>query len=198
MMKNVLTKKQEKVFRFIYERIKNQGSSPTIREIAGRFGFKSTGTVRDYIRSLQGKGFLRHTPNIARGLEIINANLFAIPILGRVRAGAPHPAHEDVEGYMDFKEFSVSDDIFALRVKGDSMKDAGILEGDLVLVKKNPIAHDRDIVVAVIDNEVTIKYFYKEKERIKLEPANKDYKTIYANKDCAIIGKVISSVRKYV
>lgn len=193
----MLTKKQERVFKFILGRIKTQGSSPTIREIAEHFGFKSTGTVRDYINSLIKKGLLKHTPRIARGLEVIGMHLFKIPIFGRIRAGMPHPPYEDIEGYIDFKEFSISDEIFALRVKGDSMRDAGILDGDLALVRKQPIARDGDIVVALIDNEATIKRFYRERDRIKLEPANKNYKNIYADKDFRIIGKVISTIRKY-
>lgn len=193
----MLTKKQERVLKFILDKIKIQGSSPTIREIGRHFGFKSTGTVRDYINSLAKKGLLKHTPRIARGIEVIGTHLFKVPILGRIRAGAPYPAYEDIEGYVDFKEFSVSDEIFALRVKGDSMEGAGILEGDLALVRRQPVARDGDIVVALIDNEATIKRFYREKNRIRLEPANKDYKNIYVDKDFRIIGKVISVIRKY-
>lgn len=197
---NTLTEKQARILKFISNRIKIQGSPPTIREIAIFFGFKSTGTVRDYIRVLSKKGFLRHNPRVARGLEIARSqfHIFKIPILGRVMAGAPHPAYEDIEGYIDFKEFSVSDDIFALRVKGDSMSGAGILEGDLALVKKQLIADEGDIVVALIDDEATIKYFYREKDRVRLEPANKNYKSIYADRDFSIIGKVISTIRRYV
>ncbi|MBM3253332.1 MAG: transcriptional repressor LexA [Candidatus Omnitrophica bacterium] len=193
----MLTRKQERVFRFISDRIRTQGTSPTIREIATHFGFKSTGTVRDYINCLTKKGLLKHIPRIARGIEVRDAHLFKVPIVGRIRAGEPHTAHQDIEGYVDFKEFSIRGEIFALRVKGDSMKDLGILEGDLALVKKQPIATDGDIVVALIDNEATLKRFYKEKDRIRLEPANRNYKSIYVDRDFRIIGKVISIVRKY-
>jgi len=193
----MLTKKQEKVLRFIETRVRTHGSSPTIREIANHFKFSSTGTVRDYIKVLLKKGLLSYTPKVARGIEVVGNRLFKIPILGRIRAGMPHPTHEDIEGHIDFKEFSISNEIFALRVKGDSMVDAGIFEGDLALIKKTPLADNGNIVVALIEDEATIKRFYREKDRVRLEPANKDYSPIYASRDFRIIGKVISLIRKY-
>ncbi len=200
MNKNVpLTEKQKDVFKFIYKKIKNTRIPPTVREIAAHFGFSSTGTVRDYLRALVDKGYIRISANKSRAIEIIKGNLFQIPILGRVQAGLPTLAVEEIEGYLDLDSLVFSDDdTFALRVKGDSMNGAGIFPDDLVLVRKQPVAQTGEVVVALIQDEATIKYLKKRGRNYYLEPANPQYQPIPVNEDVMLIGKVISVIRKLI
>ncbi|MBM3252616.1 MAG: transcriptional repressor LexA [Candidatus Omnitrophica bacterium] len=197
-----LTAKQRMVLLFIQDKVKKEGIPPTIREIGRNFGFRSTGTVRDYLNNLKKKGYLKIAPRKSRAIELIRRAGFRIPILGNVMAGAPNLAFEEVEGYLDLDDFSSrhDNDIFALNIKGDSLIEAGIFEGDLAIVKKQSTAQDGDLIVALIENEATVKRFRhkaKNKEHeIWLEPANKNYLPIY--QEFSLIGKVIGVLRKYV
>lgn len=197
-----LSSKQRKVLLFIQDKIREEGIPPTIREIAASFGFSSTGTVRDYLNILKKKGYLKISPKKSRCIELIRRAGFRIPILGHVMAGPPDLAFEEVEGYLDLDDFSsrYDKDIFALRIKGDSMIDAGMFEGDLAIVRKQSAAQDGDFIVALIENEATVKRFrHKTRGRdhsIWLEPANRNYSPIH--KEFSLIGKVIGVLRKYV
>ncbi|MFH1655506.1 MAG: transcriptional repressor LexA [Candidatus Omnitrophota bacterium] len=197
-----LTAKQRKVLLFIQNKIKEEGIPPTIREIAGHFGFSSTGTVRDYLNNLKKKGYLRITPKKSRAIELIRRAGFRIPILGQVMAGPPDLAFEEVDEYLDLDDFSSrrEKDIFALRIKGDSLIDAGIFEGDVAIVRKQPAAQDGDFIVALIEDEATVKRFrhktQRREHRIWLEPANKNYPPIH--REFSLIGKVIGVLRRYV
>ena len=198
-MKEQLTEKQKQVFQFIARKIWREKSSPTIREIAQNFKFSSTGTVRDYLQALQKKGYVRLAKNKSRAIELIKEELLQIPVVAQVYAGGPILTYEDIEGYLDLERLTLQDEqIFALRVKGNSMIEAGILPEDLVLVRRQLVCQNGDIVVAFLDGETTIKYFNRSKDKIYLRPANKDYKPILVKTNLFIIGKVISVVRKYV
>lgn len=198
-MQNIeLTNKQKKVLDFIGQR----DIPPTIREIAKHMGFSSTGTVRDYLLALEKKGYIRQAKNrLSRSIEILKYNLNKIPILASIPAGSPNLAYEDIEGYIELDnlfKYNITDkDIFALKVKGDSMIEAGINENDIAIIKKTQTAENNDIVAALFENnEATLKIFIKNKnEQPFLKAANKNYKPIH--KDFNIVGKLVGIIRKY-
>lgn len=193
-----LTQKQKQVLKFIYDSIKQNQLPPTIREIASQFGFSSTGTVRDYLKALVQKGYIKVSSHKSRAIELIQEKLFSIPILGRVQAGLPTLAVEEIEGYLDLNSLVFSDEsTFALRVKGDSMIGAGILPNDLVLVKRQSIAQVGETIVAVMGEEATVKRLQKNGRDYILEAANPKYKPIKVTENVSIIGKVISVVRRF-
>ena len=193
-----LTNKQQEVLMYVRKMIR-EGLPPTIREIAAEFGFSSTGTVRDYLRALCKKGYIMLEEKKSRAIELTEKAMLMIPILGHVPAGVPVLAIENVEDYFNVdKLFAQKDELFFLRVQGDSMIDAGIMPEDLVLVKKQPCAQDRDIVVCRVDGEVTVKILRNRENKFFLEPANKNYSIISLNERSQIIGKVITAIRKYV
>lgn len=195
-----LTPKQRKVFDFIHERIE-KNIPPTIREIAGQMGFASTGTVRDYLKALEKKGYIKQRRNkLARSIEILKYNLTRIPILARIAAGEPNPAYQDIEGYVELNDLltrsTIQKDIFALKVKGDSMVEAGIMDGDIAIIKKQDTAHDGDIIAALLDNnEATLKRLRHKNNKAYLEAANKDYRPI--SKEFKVAGKLINILRRY-
>lgn len=192
-----LTQKQKNVLKFIYDSIKIHNLPPTIREIAEHFGFSSTGTVRDYLKALTDKGFIRVSPNKSRAIEVIRENLFNIPILGKVQAGLGTLAVEEIEGYLNLDSLVFSeDDTFALRVTGDSMIDAGIMENDLVLVRKQNVAQSGETVVALVEEQATVKYLERLANGFVLQPANPEYHPIEIDDRVSIIGKVISVIRR--
>lgn len=194
-----LTPKQQKVLSFIQQKIQ-KNLPPTIREIAKALNFSSTGTVRDYLTTLENKGYLKRTNLKSRGIELTNSNFGKIPIIGSIAAGKPNLAYEDIQGYIDPNDLFLGrlsyDDVFALKVKGDSMIEAGIMDSDIAVIKKKPNAENGDIIAALLDNnEVTLKKFINSTKGIYLEPANKNYQPIH--KDFTIIGKLITVIRKY-
>jgi repressor LexA len=192
-----LTEKQRNVLQFIFNKIKEDNLPPTIREIAQEFGFSSTGTVRDYLKALVDKGYIKVNEGKARAIELVK-EAFRIPVLGAVAAGSPTLAVEDIEGYVDLNDLFFSDaDIFALRVKGDSMIEAGIMPDDLVLVKRQQAAEIGDIVVALKGDEATVKRLVKDGKNFFLQPANSAYEPIPVNEDVSLIGKVMTSIRRY-
>jgi repressor LexA len=196
-MKTFLTEKQAKVLEFIKRKISLDKQPPTIREIAAHFKFSSTGTVRDYLESLQKKGFIKIHRLKARAIEL-KKELLQIPILGTVPAGKPALAQEYIEGYIDLHALMGYDNsTFALRVKGNSMEQKGIMEGDVVIVHKQQV-EEGDIVVALIQDEATVKVFKKHKDSYWLEPANTQYQPILCTEETKIIGKVIGVWRNYV
>ncbi|MDD5097000.1 MAG: transcriptional repressor LexA [Candidatus Omnitrophica bacterium] len=197
--KPYLTPKQEKVLNFIRKRI-GERLPPTIREIGEELGFKSTGTVRDYLKALMQKGLVRRMNNKSRAIELAERASFKIPIIGTIMAGAPNLAYEEIQGYVDADDLFLGrlgfDDVFALRVKGDSMIDAGILDGDVAVIKKRPHADNNDIVAALLDNnEVTLKRLRSRAGKFHLEAANVNYAPIF--EEFKVIGKLITVIRKY-
>ena len=196
--KSPLTSRQKEVLKFIYQQIKSTNLPPTIREIAAHFDFSSTGTVRDYLKALVEKGYLKITANKSRAIELVREALFQVPILGRVRAGLPSLAVEEIEGYLDLDSLVFSDEnTFALRVQGDSMINAGIFPDDLVLVRRQAMAQTGEVVVALMGEEATVKTLRKNGRQFFLEPANPKYQPIPINEDVSIVGKVVSVVRRF-
>ena len=202
-MKVSLTNKQNKVLEFIQHQIMDRGHSPTIREIGEKFGIQSTNGVRTHLNALIKKGYLKKEKFISRGLELtqsLTEGVGRIPLVGSVPAGLPIDAIENIEGEIALDlSFLPRGESFTLTVVGDSMKDAGILDGDLVLVKKQRVAQKRDIVVAIIDGEATIKRYFPSEKSIRLQPENKDFKPIIVNKrsgDFRIAGIVVGLLRR--
>lgn len=194
----MLTKKQQNVLLFIRKRVR-QGLPPTIREIAQEFRVSSTGTVRDYLRALRDKGYLILNRYKSRAIELTEKAMLNIPVIGHVAAGVPVLAVENIEDYFNVdKLFAQQDELFFLRVKGDSMIGAGLMPDDLVLVHKQPVAQDKDIVVCAIDGEATVKILRTKENTFYLEPANKNYSIIPLDERAQIVGKVITAVRRYV
>lgn len=197
--KPFLTPKQEKVLNFIRKKV-GERLPPTIREIGEELGFKSTGTVRDYLKALMQKGLVRRMNNKSRAIELTERASFKIPIIGTIMAGKPGLAYEEIQGYVDADDLYLGrlgfDDVFALRVKGDSMIDAGILEGDIAIIKKSPHAQNGDVVAALLDNnEVTLKRLRSKAGKFHLEAANANYPPIF--EEFKVIGKLITVIRKY-
>ena len=197
--KPILTPKQGKVLNFIRKRI-GERLPPTIREIGEELGFKSTGTVRDYLKALMQKGLVRRMNNKSRAIELTERASFKIPIIGTIMAGKPNLAYEEIQGYVDADDLFLGrlgfDDVFALRIKGDSMCDAGILDGDIAIIKKRPDASNNDIVAALLDNnEVTLKRLRSKSGKFHLEAANQNYPPIF--EEFKVIGKLITVIRKY-
>lgn len=198
MNKPRLTTKQKDVLKFIYRTIREHKLPPTIREIAREFGFSSTGTVRDYLKALVAKGYIRITANKSRAIELVSDALFSVPIMGRVQAGLPTLAVEEIEGYLNLDSLLFSDEsAFALRVRGDSMNGAGIMPDDLVLVRRQAVAQTGETVVALVEEEATVKYLQKQNGGYVLQAANPAYQPIPVDENVSIIGKVISVVRRY-
>jgi repressor LexA len=186
-MEHELTKKQNHMLQYIERHCEANGYPPTITEIGSYFRI-TIGTVQDHLEALRRKGYLKQHPNKARGLELVHKP-DQIPIYGRVIAGNPVLAEEHVEGMLDGVRHQ-SNTRFALRVHGDSMIDAGIHAGDIVIVKKQKTAENGDIVVALLEHETTIKRYRIKNNRHVLEPANPDYPVI-SGTEFEIIGKVI-------
>lgn len=192
-----LTESQKKVLDYITECVQ-AGRSPSVREICAATGFGSTSTVHMHIKTLQNRGFIEKDDKLNRTIRLANHEpSSAVPIMGRVTAGLPILAVEDIEGYIPVSE-SVrrGRELFALRIVGDSMINAGILDGDIVVVNKTETAENGEIVVALIDDEATVKRFYKENGHYRLQPENPDYDPIIVS-ECSILGKVIEVTRYY-
>ena len=202
-----LTKRQGQILEYFKTFYRRHGLPPTVRELGDRFGMASS-SMFDHLTALQKKGFIKRTSNKSRSLELtefmgykrIPPTTLEIPILGRVAAGRPLLAIENIEGTIAIdRNWVTSADVFALKVKGDSMIDAHIVDGDVVLVKKQTQANKGDIVVAIVEDEATVKTFYREKNRIRLQPENKVMKPIYIDPqspDFKILGKVSGVLRK--
>jgi repressor LexA len=193
----MLTESQQKVYDYLKSRAQN-GLPPTVREICAATGLKSTSSVHAHLKTLERKGYISRDAGLNRAIHLTGEqNVIQVPIVGRVAAGQPILAVEEVEGYLPYSlPHGSSDEYFALNVRGESMKDAGILNGDIVIVRKTPTAHDGEIVVALIEDEATVKRFYREKDRIRLQPENPDYSPIYT-RDVLILGKVVAVFRYY-
>jgi repressor LexA len=193
--KSDLTRKQTQVLKFIQQSIETH-IPPTIREIAKELGFSSTGTVRDYLKILQKKGYLKRANNKSRAIELLKNNPFKVPIIATIPAGGPDLAYEDVQGYIESRDLLPDKDTFALRVKGESMIEAGIMEGDIAIMRKQAVARNGEIVAALLENnEVTLKRLRHRNNQTYLEAANKNYPPIH--KDFTILGKLVTIVRRY-
>lgn len=201
-----LTEKQQEVFRFIQNYLAKQGIAPSVREIAEALG-KSAQAIQQHIESLRAKGYLQHQPSKSRAnippqpLIFTTEQINEVPILGRVQAGLPVLAEENLEGTLPMpREWAKDDLVFILRVKGDSMKEAHILPGDLAVVRQQANAENGEIVVARVHKaEATLKRFYRRSSKVILKAENPKYDPIEVAADEAeIIGKVIGVYRKFV
>ena len=186
----------DEVLRFIERFCDENGYAPSVREICKEMGFKSTATAYNYIDRLRANGMLQKTDNKKRAVSL-QRNLRTVPLLGTVTAGTPILATENYEGYyaLPADEFK-GDGIFMLRVQGDSMIGAGILDGDYVIAERTPTAENGEIVVGMIDDEATVKRFYRENGTLRLQPENPDYEPIISD-EITILGKVIAVIRYY-
>jgi len=198
-----LTGRQKEVLTFIAGYLKNHSYPPTIREIADHYSISVKGAY-DHITALRRKGFLKQADKRPRTMELTHAvndessTMMEIPILGSVAAGVPILAEENFDGnvLMHRSMLKKNRKYFALRVKGDSMSGAGILEGDTAIIEKQNVVKNGEIAVAVIDEAVTLKRFYKENTRVKLQAENPAYKPIYSQ-DVKILGRLSSILRSY-
>ncbi|MCM1132749.1 MAG: transcriptional repressor LexA [Ruminococcus flavefaciens] len=189
--------KEIKVFNFIRSKL-SSGISPSVREIMDAMEFKSTSTAHRYINALVAEGLIEKTDALNRSLRLPNSNSAAVPIMGTVTAGQPVTAFEDITGYISFEAPNYDpNELFALKIKGESMINAGILDGDIVIVQKDTYAENGDIVVAFINGEdATVKRFYKENGKYRLQPENDNMEPIILD-ECEVLGKVIGLKRYY-
>ncbi len=196
-MTEMLNDKELEVFNYIKGRL-NSGVSPSVREIMKAMGFKSTSTAHRYIEALVNEGLLEKTGNVMRSLRLPNSESASVPILGTVTAGQPITAIEDIIGYVGFEAPSCDpQDLFALKIKGKSMINAGILNGDIVIVERRCYAENGDIVVALVGgSDATVKTFYKEKGHFRLQPENDSMDPIIVD-EIEILGRVIGLKRYY-
>ena len=187
--------KEKMVFEFIKDRIE-EGYPPTVREICAEFGFKSTSTAHRYINNLTAKGLLEKGNNQNRAIRLTGGNGMKIPLVGTVTAGIPITAIEEITDYISFQPARhYSNPLFALKVRGESMINAAILDGDMVVIEQTPYAENGDIVCALVDNEsATIKTFYKEDGHYRLQPENDTMDPIIVD-EVSILGKVVGVVR---
>lgn len=198
-----LTKKQELIFNFIKDTITCSGFPPTVREIGEKFSITVKGAY-DHLKAIEKKGFIRCTQNKSRAIEILvdknmppASDMHSIPLLGRIAAGAPILAQENIEDFIKLPKSMVpGGELFALHVKGDSMIDRGINDGDIAIIKKQNTANNGEIVAALLDDEATLKIFKKTERKIHLIPANENYRPIIVD-NVAILGKLVSLIRQY-
>ena len=204
-MEDVLTLRQKKVLNFLKSYTLKKGFPPTLREIAFNFGLKGPRAPQKTLVILERKGFIRRVPGGSRAIEVRDimpdlGKTLSVPIIGRVRAGEPILAVENIEGFLNLdRNLASSGDVFLLRVQGDSMIEAHIEDGDFALVKSQSDAENGEIVVALIEDEATIKRIFKKRDLIRLEPANSTMEPIVVkkgDKKVSIVGKVIGVFRK--
>jgi repressor LexA len=209
----VLTARQQEIWNFLVEYVDGHGYPPTVREIGERVGLASPSTVHAHLANLERAGLLRRDPTKPRALELIGrekreagpvdepgeaADIARLPLLGEIAAGGPLLADQNIEGYLPMPSSAKGD--FLLRVKGESMIDAGILDGDLVIVQRTQDARNGEIVVALVGDdesadEATVKTFYRESDRIRLQPENSTMEPIYGN-HVQILGRVVGVFRE--
>jgi repressor LexA len=194
--------KQKRILDFIKDEIRAKGYPPSVREICDAVGLKSTSTVHGYLERLEKKGYIRRDPTKPRAIEILDdtsyisqKELVNVPVVGRVTAGQPILAVENIEDTFPLPvERLHNSDVFMLSIKGESMLGAGIFDGDYVIVKQQSTAKNGDIIVALIEDEATVKTFYKEADHFRLQPENPAMDPILT-KEVSILGKVIGVIR---
>lgn len=187
-----------KILSFIKDEIQTKGYPPSVREICQAVGFKSTSSVHGYLRDLEREGLLRRDATKPRAMELTdNPKGRIVPLVGRVTAGIPILAEENIEDEIVLPQEMVrGEDVFALRVEGTSMIEAGILNGDVVVVRRQANADNGDIVVAMIEDEATVKRIFYEEQRVRLQPENCTMDPIYAE-EVTVLGKVVALFREF-
>lgn len=203
-----LTQKQALVFEFIEDFCKKNNFPPTVREICNALMIPSTSTVYYYLQTLEKEGYIHKNDGKMRAIEIIyrqdednnipQKEISMIPIVGEIAAGSPILAQENITDYypLPLDTFRPQNETFVLKIKGESMVEAGIMDGDYVIVEKCNISHNGEIVAAMIEGEATVKRFFQEKDKVRLQPENSSMEPIYA-RNVEIIGKVIGLFRSF-
>ena len=202
MEEKPISKKQEEILNYIKNEILERGFPPAVREICQAVGLKSTSSVHSHLESLERNGYIRRDPTKPRAIEILDESfnmirreMVNVPIIGTVAAGQPILAEQNIEGYFPIPtEYMPNKQSFMLKVKGESMINAGIFDGDKVLVKQQATAENGDIVVALVDDSATVKTYYKETGHYRLQPENDSMDPIIVDK-CEILGKVFGVFR---
>ena len=197
-----ITKKQTEILEYIKSQILNKGYPPSVRDICTAVNLKSTSSVHAHLETLEKNGYIRRDATKPRAIEIIDDNfnltrreVVNVPLIGQVAAGQPLLAVENITGYFPIPaEFIPKEEVFMLNVKGESMVNAGIYDGDQIIVKQQSTASNGEIVVALVDDSATVKRFYKENGHIRLQPENDFMEPIIVD-SCEIIGKVIGLIR---
>lgn len=195
--KPVLTARQQEIYDFLREKILNRGYGPTVREIGSEFGIRSPNGVMCHLKALEKKGLITRESHMSRAIQLAESpkDRLSLPLAGQIAAGQPVLAVEN-EDRVDFADILDNTEHFCLRVKGDSMIEDQIADGDYVIVHKQSTCHDGDTVVALVANDdATLKRFYKEENRIRLEPANSSMSPIYSDQ-VDILGVVVGVIRK--
>ena len=197
-----LTKRQQEIFEFIKRYGTEHGYPPTVRDIGKAIGLTSSSTVHAHLANLEKLGLLRRDPTKPRAIEVLVDKAKQVvapgglPLVGQVAAGQPVLAEENIEEYVDVPTLAGGDEgEFVLRVRGDSMKDAGIFEGDFVVVRRQETADDGEIVVALVGEEATVKRFFKEPDHVRLQPENEAMEPI-RTRDVQLLGRVVGVCRK--
>ncbi len=201
-MPGKITDKQKEILEYMKEQILEKGYPPAVREICKAVGLKSTSSVHAHLETLEKNGYIRKDPTKPRAIEILDdqfnlsrREMVNVPIVGTVTAGQPILAVESIEDYFPMMpQFVGNKQTYMLHVKGDSMINVGIFDGDLIVVQKQETARNGEIVVALVDDSVTVKRFFKEADHIRLQPENDSLDPIIV-KDCQIVGKVIGLYR---
>ncbi len=209
-MRKKMTDRQQEIYEFIARTIRGKGFPPTIREVMEAFQIASTNGVRTTLAALEKKGYIKRRPMLSRGIELtdyvernlpVSADLREVPVIGRVAAGEPVLATENVEGTVAVdRSFVPSAEVFALRVRGESMRNAGILDGDYVLARQQETANAGDIVVAVIGEEATVKRYFPEGRKVRLMPENETFQPILVDPrqdTFRIAGKIVGLMRRF-
>lgn len=199
-----ISDKQREILDYIKTEILNKGYPPTVRDICEAVKLKSTSSVHSHLETLEKNGYIRRDPTKPRAIEIVDDNfnitrreVVNVPMIGRVAAGQPILAVENIESYFPIPaEFMPNEESFMLRVQGESMINAGIFDGDNILVEKCDTAHNGEMVVALVDDSATVKTFYKEEDHIRLQPEN-DFMDPIIVPDCKILGKVFGVFRLF-
>lgn len=200
-----ITTKQQEILDYIKSQILNKGYPPAVREICEAVHLKSTSSVHSHLESLEKNGYIRRDPTKPRAIEIVDDSfnlsrreIVNIPVIGTVTAGQPILATENIEGYFPLlSEDMPRGETFMLKVKGESMINAGIFDGDQIIVKRQPTAENGDIIVALIDDSATVKTYYKEEGHFRLQPENDTMEPIIVS-DLTVLGKVIGLYRRYI
>ena len=196
-----LKPKEQKVYDYIVKSVKENGFAPSVRDICRDLNYKSTSTVHMYLNRLDMLGYIRKEDGKSRAISIASddevPSVTAVPVLGTVTAGQPILAEENFEGYVGFIGRVPADEMFALKVKGESMIEVGIQDGDMIIAEKTCYAENGEIVVALIENEATVKRFFREEGHYRLQPENRTMEPIIVD-EVLILGRVVAIQRNYV
>ncbi|MBQ7829533.1 MAG: transcriptional repressor LexA [Clostridia bacterium] len=195
-----LKPKEQKVYNYIVNSVQNNGFAPSVRDIMRDLGYKSTSTVHMYLNRLDTLGYIRKEDGKSRAISVVNEDMptvSAVRLLGTVTAGQPILAEETFEGYIGYIGRIPADEMFALRVKGESMIEVGIMDGDIVIAEKTCYAENGEIVVALIDDEATVKRFFREDGHYRLQPENCTMEPIIVD-EVLILGRVVAIQRSYI